>query len=158
MAGKMPEWFFEDDGGFIPMSEWEVEACERKFAERKHLLVYWWPFVNDGVVTKIRYEVDIHVMVQTNTQTNFQRRLIRLPQVNSHIITSPYLNEKFMIEQGGLHSNSVRQTKFFGGWGGLPAPPDPPWIYVGGAPAPPHTPPHFLFVLRPPWKMDLMHA
>ena len=99
MPGSLPEWLIEYpeyNGSFMPMEDWEAEGCEQVFANRQKVMVYWWPFENDGVVAQVRYEVDIIAMMQTNTKTMFQRRVIRLAENNSHVLTSPYVTEHVM--------------------------------------------------------------
>ena len=73
----------------MPMATWENYFFEEAIKQGHNVVSYHWPFNNADWT--VEYEVDMAEMYQTNVNTGYKSKLIRLGSETDH--TSPFLVE-----------------------------------------------------------------
>ena len=87
----MAEWFIQLDSGFSRMTARDEKALEETVAAGNNTLEYDWAFQNnDGEMVTTPYRIDLVNMLQINTRTNYERRVLRFEHAGAHAVLSPF--------------------------------------------------------------------
>ena len=87
----MAEWFIQLDSRFSRMTARDEKALEETVAAGNNSLEYDWGFQNiHGEMVTTPYRTDLVNMLQINTRTNYERRVLRFEKAGAHAVLSPF--------------------------------------------------------------------
>ena len=81
MATTQYMWLIEMDGHYWKeMDAWEQKILEQSVADGMNVVEYNWAYKSGSMIKHIPYQWDLLTMLQTNLNTSYQRKLLRIPK------------------------------------------------------------------------------
>ena len=80
MATTQYMWLIEMEGHYWKeMEAWEETLLEQSIADGNNVIEYVWAYQRGSITRHIPYQMDLDTMLQTNLETKYKRRLLRIP-------------------------------------------------------------------------------